>query len=64
MGDAPLAHVEGAGGVRVAEDEIVAVGKNDVGPPKFSTTLQLKNICRYCRSKWEGNGDSLMGSYG
>ena len=30
MGDAPLAYVEGAGGVRVAEDEIVAVGKNDV----------------------------------
>lgn len=31
MGDAPLAYVEGAGGVRVAEDDLVAVGKNDVG---------------------------------
>lgn len=30
MGDAPLAYVEGAGGVRVAEDDLVAVGKNDV----------------------------------
>ena len=30
MGDAPLAYVEGAGGVRVAEDEVVAVGKHDV----------------------------------
>ena len=30
MGDAPLAYVEGAGGVRVSEDEIVEVGKNDV----------------------------------
>ena len=30
MGDAPLAYVEGAGGVRVSEDEIVSVGKNDV----------------------------------
>lgn len=30
MGDAPLAYVEGAGGVRVGEDDIVAVGKNDV----------------------------------
>ena len=30
MGDAPLAYVEGAGGVRVAEDEIVEVNKNDV----------------------------------
>lgn len=30
IGDAPLAYVEGAGGVRVGEDEIVAVGKHDV----------------------------------
>jgi hypothetical protein len=30
MGDAPMAYVEGAGGTRVAEDQIVAVGKNDV----------------------------------
>ena len=30
MGDAPLAFVEGIGGIRVAEDDIVAVGKNDV----------------------------------
>jgi hypothetical protein len=30
MGDAPLAYVEGAGAVRVAEDDVVSVGKNDV----------------------------------
>ena len=30
MGDAPLAYVEGAGGVRVSEDAIVSVGHNDV----------------------------------
>ncbi|KAI4182764.1 MAG: hypothetical protein L6R41_005785 [Letrouitia leprolyta] len=30
MGDAPLAYVEGAGGVRISEDEVVAVGKNDI----------------------------------
>lgn len=30
MGDAPLAYVEGTGGVRVAEDDLVSVGKNDV----------------------------------
>lgn len=30
MGDAPLAYVETAGGVRVSEDDLVAVGKNDV----------------------------------
>ncbi|KAH8687600.1 P-loop containing nucleoside triphosphate hydrolase protein [Tricladium varicosporioides] len=29
LGDAPLAYVEGAGGVRVAEDDLVGVGKND-----------------------------------
>ncbi|KAK0719732.1 P-loop containing nucleoside triphosphate hydrolase protein [Lasiosphaeris hirsuta] len=30
MGDAPIAYIEGAGGIRVAEDHIVAVGKNDI----------------------------------
>ena len=30
VGDAPLAYVEGVGGVRVSEDEVVAVGKHDV----------------------------------
>ncbi|KAH8599394.1 P-loop containing nucleoside triphosphate hydrolase protein [Bisporella sp. PMI_857] len=30
MGDAPLAYVEGSGGVRVSEDDLVAIGKNDV----------------------------------
>lgn len=38
MGDAPLAYVEGAGGVRVSEDETVSVGKNDV-----SRTCSLSN---------------------
>ena len=30
MGDAPLAYVEGAGGVRISEDEVVEIGKHDV----------------------------------
>ena len=30
MGDAPLAYVEGAGGVRVSEEEVIEVGKHDV----------------------------------
>ncbi|KAF2102807.1 P-loop containing nucleoside triphosphate hydrolase protein [Rhizodiscina lignyota] len=30
MGDAPLAYVETAGGVRVSEDDVVVVGKNDI----------------------------------
>jgi hypothetical protein len=32
MGDAPIAYIEGAGGVRVAEDDLVEPGKNDVSP--------------------------------
>lgn len=30
MGDAPIAYVEGVGNIRVSEDDLVAVGKNDV----------------------------------
>lgn len=30
MGDAPLAFVETAGGVRVSEDDVVTIGKTDV----------------------------------
>ncbi|KAG6308587.1 hypothetical protein E4U45_000081 [Claviceps purpurea] len=30
MGDAPVAYIEGVGGLRVAEDDSVAVGKNDI----------------------------------
>jgi hypothetical protein len=32
MGDAPLAYVETVGGVRVSDDDVVGVGKNDVSP--------------------------------
>lgn len=30
MGDVPISYIEGIGGVRVSEDDIVAVGKHDV----------------------------------
>jgi len=30
MGDAPIAYVEGSGGIRVSEDDVVSMGKNDV----------------------------------
>ena len=30
MGDVPIAYVEGTGGTRVAEEEVVSVGKHDV----------------------------------
>jgi hypothetical protein len=32
MGDVPIAYVETVGGVRVSEDDLVRVGKNDVSP--------------------------------
>ncbi|KAI5793107.1 GTP-binding protein-like protein [Geopyxis carbonaria] len=38
MGDVPIAYIEGIGGVRVAEDDLVEVGKNDVS--------DLKIMCR------------------
>ncbi|ENH62708.1 hypothetical protein FOC1_g10012946 [Fusarium oxysporum f. sp. cubense race 1] len=40
MGDAPIAFVEGAGNIRVSEDDLVAVGKNDVchDPPFLQTS--------------------------
>lgn len=30
MGDVPISYIEGAGGIRVSEDEVVEVGKHDV----------------------------------
>jgi hypothetical protein len=30
MGDVPISYIEGVGGTRVSEDEIVEVGKHDV----------------------------------
>lgn len=33
MGDAPLAYIEGAGGVRVSEDDVIEVGRFDVRFP-------------------------------
>jgi ribosome-binding ATPase YchF (GTP1/OBG family) len=54
IGDAPLAYVEGAGGVRVGEDDLVGVGKCDV-----SSSRGVREWCerdanghRSCRSRW------------
>ena len=57
MGDAPIAYVEGAGGTRVAEDQIVAPGKNDVGmlPPYDCNTNAKPN--RYYPSRLADNTD-------
>jgi ribosome-binding ATPase len=56
MGDAPLAYVEGAGGTRVSEDDIVAVGKNDVRAPKVEGCVpeNLIKSSRYYRLKLVG----------
>jgi hypothetical protein len=50
MGDAPIAFIEGAGGERVAEDAIVAVGKHDVSPACFFFD-QANGSIRYFHSK-------------
>jgi ribosome-binding ATPase YchF (GTP1/OBG family) len=39
MGDAPIAYIEGVGGTRVADDQIVSVGKNDV-----SLTIRCRGL--------------------
>ncbi|KAL9108223.1 MAG: hypothetical protein Q9227_006961 [Pyrenula ochraceoflavens] len=44
MGDAPIAYVEGAGGTRVSEDQLVAVGKNDVYYHLKSEDDHLKSL--------------------
>ena len=51
MGDAPIAYVEGVGGVRVSEDDVVAIGKNDVnlsfGLPNYAN----RDFTRYYHSR-------------
>ncbi len=61
MGDAPLAYVEGAGGTRVSEDDIVTVGKNDVSVPKakYFVREHLINVFRYYRLKLVGPNKTL-----
>ena len=51
MGDAPLAYVEGAGGVRVSEDEIVEVGKHDVSGFGLCRRGVILMVYRFCRSR-------------
>jgi hypothetical protein len=58
MGDAPIAYIEGAGGVRIAEDDVVAVGKNDVcGVFSRPSEEDLHSLTiwsrRYSPSRWD-----------
>lgn len=41
MGDVPLAYVETVGSVRVSEDDVVAVGKNDVSASESILDVML-----------------------
>lgn len=54
MGDVPISYVEGVGGTRVSEDEIVAVGKHDVRCLLLST-LRSANDYRSSHSNPGGN---------
>jgi hypothetical protein len=48
MGDAPMAYVETEGGRRVAEDDVVVKGKNDVSRPRSKTVSCI--IVLTCRT--------------
>jgi hypothetical protein len=56
MGDVPINYVEGVGGTRVSEDDIVAVGKHDVSAiPKLQNMVDLTDYhCRSCHSRSVG----------
>lgn len=43
MGDVPISYIEGIGGTRVSEDDIVAVGKHDVS--FYLTTYSTQRLC-------------------
>jgi len=51
MGDVPLAFVETVGGVRVSEDDPVAVGKNDVSVNLRVYEALLMCMNRFCLSR-------------
>lgn len=58
MGDIPIAYVEGAGGVRVSEDEVVIVGKNDVSPHHQRNYIRAHvGCCRFYLSRSGGDAE-------
>lgn len=61
MGDAHLAYVEGVGGVRVGEDEVIEVGKHDVSSTGGSCWQANP---RFSLSRSEGNDSSIVTKYG
>lgn len=59
MGDIPISYIEGVGGTRVSEDDIVAVGKHDVCVPCVPFISSTNNISRYSPSKLADNLTNL-----
>lgn len=51
MGDAPMAYAETVGGVRVSEDDPIAVGKNDVSRDTFRHSWLLLTSSRFSLSR-------------
>lgn len=47
MGDVPISYIEGVGGTRVSEEDIVAVGKHDVSQIRFSFHLRANDVFKY-----------------
>lgn len=43
MGDVPISYIEGIGGTRVSEDDIVAVGKHDVSFEYRFLSYEIQN---------------------
>ena len=55
MGDVPISYIEGAGGTRVSEDEIVQVGKYDV-------CFLLSTLCMTVLLHWQNQTNWIQGT--
>ena len=62
MGDVPISYIEGVGGTRVSEEDVVAVGKHDVRSLKtpISHTYANSFNSRSCHSRWVGKPSYSM----
>lgn len=65
MGDAPLAYVETVGAVRVGEDDLVAVGKNDVSDGTLDILMSelLTHDFRSCHLRSAEHNQPLLAGY-
>ena len=63
MGDVTIAYVEGVGGTRVAEDDIIAVGKHDVSLRRHheDAAVFADPALRYCPSKSAAHRKHALG---